>query len=135
MRDSADVTDALLRFYQRVSANDVGSFDWVVSRDPATLVIGTAPGEWITERERLLFGFQTEGYGLEPGPGPKGHAEGAMAWAVDEPTLHYPDGSRVGTRVTAVLLQEDGTWKLVHAHFSVGVPDEEVVDLQTRWSS
>jgi hypothetical protein len=24
-------------------------------------------------------------------------------------------------------------WKLVHAHFSSGVPDEEVVALQQRW--
>jgi hypothetical protein len=27
----------------------------------------------------------------------------------------------------------DGEW--VTAHYSVGVPDEEVVDLQKRWSS
>jgi ketosteroid isomerase-like protein len=44
-----------------------------------------------------------------------------------------PDGSAIKTRVTAVLRRDDGTWKLVHAHFSVGVPDEEVVELQKRW--
>ncbi|MGH2739814.1 MAG: nuclear transport factor 2 family protein [Actinomycetota bacterium] len=36
-------------------------------------------------------------------------------------------------RLTGVLHQEDGRWKLVHMHLSVGVPDEEVVDLQRKW--
>ena len=39
------------------------------------------------------------------------------------------------TRLTAVLRREDGAWKLVHMHVSVGVPDDEVVELQNRWSS
>ena len=38
------------------------------------------------------------------------------------------------TRLTTVIHQEDGRWKLVHMHVSVGVPDEEVVELQRRWS-
>lgn len=37
------------------------------------------------------------------------------------------------TRLTAVLDREDGRWKLLHRHVSVGVPDEEVVELQARW--
>ena len=47
MQQSAAVREAMLRFYDRLSASDVGSFDQLVSRDPATLVIGTAPGEWV----------------------------------------------------------------------------------------
>jgi hypothetical protein len=46
MQRSAEVRAAMLRFYDRLSASDVASFDQVVSKDPATLVIGTAPGEW-----------------------------------------------------------------------------------------
>jgi len=38
------------------------------------------------------------------------------------------------TRVTAVLRREGEAWRIVHAHFSVGVPDEEVVELQRRWA-
>lgn len=135
MRRSAPVRDALRRFYDRVSANDVASFDELVSDDPAVLVIGTAPGEWIRERDRLRFGFETVGYGLEPGPDPAGFEEGSAGWAVDEPTLRYPDGTRVATRLTAIFRREGDTWKLVHAHFSVGIPDGEVAELQRRWST
>jgi hypothetical protein len=39
------------------------------------------------------------------------------------------------TRLTAVLRREDERWKVVHMHVSVGVPDEEVSDLQERWAT
>jgi hypothetical protein len=54
---------------------------------------------------------------------------------VDQPTFRFPDGSAMRTRLTAVLHLEDGAWRLIHMHVSVGVPDEEVVALQQRWSS
>jgi hypothetical protein len=134
MRQSAKVRDAMLRFYDRLSASDVESFDELVSQE-ATLIIGTAPGEWVTERERMRFGFEAEGVRLQAGDDPAGYEEGALGWFVDEPSFFFPDGSAMSTRLTAVVRQEDGRWKLVHMHVSVGVPDEEVVELQKRWST
>lgn len=135
MQPSAEIRDALLRFYDRLSASDVESFDELVSQEPATLIIGTAPGEWVTERERMKFGFETEEFRIEAGNAPVGYEEGSMGWVVDEPTFTFPDGSAMDTRLTVVMHREDGRWKLVHMHVSVGVPDEEVVELQRRWSS
>jgi len=134
MKESQAVREAMLRFYDRLTAGDVGSFDQIVSSDPATLVIGTAPGEWVTERARLRFGFEAEGVGMEPGDA-RGWEEGSLGWVVDEPTMTFPDGSRIKTRLTGVLKQEDGAWRIVHFHISVGVPDEEVAELHKRWSS
>ena len=134
MQQSAGVRDAMLRFYDRLSASDVASFDQLVSQEPATLIIGTAPGEWVTERDRMRFGFETEGVRIQAGE-PAGYEEGSMGWVVDEPAFFFPDGSAMKTRLTAVLRREDEAWKLVHMHVSVGVPDEEVVELQKRWSS
>ena len=122
-----------MRFCDRLSAGDVGSFDELVSRE-AALIIGTAPGEWVDDRDRMKFGFETEGVRLESDD-PLGYVEGSMGWVVDQPTFFFPDGSAFRTRLTAVMQQEDGRWKIVHAHFSVGVPDEEVVNLQKRWSA
>jgi SnoaL-like domain len=133
MQQSGDVREAMLRFCDRLSAGDVASFDELVSRE-AALIIGTAPGEWVDDRDRMKFGFEAEGVRLEPDD-PLGYEEGSMGWVVDQPTFFFPDGSAIQTRLTAVMRQEDGRWKLVHAHFSVGVPDEEVVDLQRRWSA
>jgi SnoaL-like domain len=134
MQQSAEVRDAMLRFYDRLSASDVASFDQLVSQEPATLVIGTAPGEWVTERDRMRFGFETEGVRIQAGE-PAGYEEGSLGWVAAEPTFSFPDGSAMKTRLTAVLHRENRTWKLIHMHVSVGVPDEEVVELQKRWSS
>jgi hypothetical protein len=65
MRESADIREAMLRFCDRVSASDVGSFDELVSQE-ANLIIGTAPGEWVEDRDRMKFGFEAEGVRLEP---------------------------------------------------------------------
>ena len=133
MQPSDSVRDAMLRFMDRLSANDVPAFDSIVSSDPATLVIGTAPGEWVVERDRLRYGFEVEGVTMRPGARAAAWEIGDAGWFVDEPTMTYPDGSSIATRLSAFFERENGAWKLVHMHVSVGVPDEEVVDLQARW--
>jgi hypothetical protein len=134
MNRSDAVRDAIVGFYEAVSKGESERFDDLVEMGDATLIIGTAPGEFVRERERLLFGFEAEGYSLSPGPEPVGFEEGALGWVVDEPTLHMGE-NEIKARVTAILRWSEATWKLVHAHFSVGVPDEEVVDLQRKWGT
>ncbi len=89
----------------------------------------------MTEEERLRFGFETEGFQLRAGPRPAGYAEGTLGWAVDEPSFVFPDGTAWVTRLTAVMHQMEGRWRLVHMHVSVGVPDEETLELQARWGT
>ncbi|MDQ3978139.1 MAG: nuclear transport factor 2 family protein [Actinomycetota bacterium] len=134
MQRSDAVRDAMVYFYDRLSASDVARFDELVAPD-AALIIGTAPGEWVTERDRMRFGFEAEGLRLVTGGAAIAYEEGSMGWVADEPTFYFPDGSAMRTRLTAVLRQEGGTWALVHMHVSVGVPDEEVLELQRRWGT
>jgi ketosteroid isomerase-like protein len=131
MQPSVAVRDAFLRFCDRLSAGDVSAFDDLVAGD-AKLIIGTAPGDWIEDRDRIRFGFEAEGVRIEPSA-PVAYEEGTMAWVVDQPTFVFPDDSSISTRVTMVLRAADGGWKVVHGHFSVGVPDDEVVALQQKW--
>jgi hypothetical protein len=133
MEESPEIRDAVLDFYEGVSSKAIERFDDIVSADPATLVIGTAPGEWVTERPRLRFGFEAEGLTLQAGPNPTGYREGSLGWFVDEPYYGFPDGGGMRTRLTAIVRQEAGRWKIVHLHVSVGVPDDEVQELQGRW--
>ena len=130
MKQSEAVRNAFLRFCDRLSAGDVAAFDDLVSQE-AKLVVGTAPGELVEDRSRMRYGFEAEGVRLEPSD-PVGYEEGTLGWLFDQPRFVFPDDSAMQTRVTAVMRHEDGTWRIVHAHFSVGVPDEEVVALQQR---
>ena len=131
MQPSAEVRDALLNFYAKRTAADAASFDELVSTEP-TAFIGTAPGEWFADRERLRRGF---GWAvrLDAGPDPQGWAEGSIGLGADEPTMTLPDGTVIRTRLTMFFRHEDGAWKVFGYHFSAGVPDEEVEELQRRW--
>ena len=134
MRRSEEVRDAMVHFCERLSEGDVASFDELVSQEPATLIIGSAPGEWLTDRDRLRFPFEVEGMRLET-KDPVGYEEGSLGWVVDQTSFVFPDGSVMQTRLTALMRREDDRWKVVHLHHSVGVPEGEVVELQQRWAA
>jgi ketosteroid isomerase-like protein len=133
MVESPAAVRAWLRFCEGVSNGRVDEFDDIVSKD-AKLIIGTAPGENVSDRAAMRYGFESEGVTLESRSA-QGWEEGSLAWVVDEPRFGFPDGSAMDCRVTAVFRAEAGTWRLVHAHFSIGVPDDEVVELQRRWAA
>jgi ketosteroid isomerase-like protein len=134
MDESDEVRAAWLEFCDRLSAGDVESFDRLVSTHPGTLVIGTAPGEWVRDRTQLRHGFEAEGVALRP-RNPVAFVAGELGWLTDEVDFAFPDGTEMDCRFTVVMRREDDRWKLVHMHASVGVPDEEVVALQRRWAS
>ena len=131
MQPSSEVVDALLNFYVKRTQADAASFDDIVSTQP-TAFIGTAPGEWFVDRERLRRGFAWA-VRLDPGPSPQGWAEGSVGLGADEPTMTLPDGTVIRTRLTMFFRREDDAWKVYGYHFSAGVPDEEVQVLQRRW--
>jgi hypothetical protein len=140
MRRSAEVRDALLRFYEVFSAADLEGFAQIIAQeDEGILVIGTDPGDWAEGRERWIAAREAlmhamPGLRLEAGEEPRGYEEGLMGWVADRPRAVLPDGP-ISTRLTGVVRQAEGEWRFVHIHLSVGVPDEEVVELQERWSS
>ena len=141
MRRSAEIRDTLLRFYEAFSAPDLEGFAQVIAQkgDEGILVIGTDPGDWAEGRERWIAAREAlthsmEGLRLEAGEEPQGYEEGSMGWVADRPTAVLPEGT-ISTRLTGVVRQEEGEWRLVHVHLSVGVPDAEVVELQRRWSN
>jgi hypothetical protein len=131
MQESVEVRNALLNFYAKRTAGDAASFDALVSSEP-TAFIGTAPGEWFADRERLRRGF---GWAvrLDAGPNPEDWAEGPVGLGADEPIMTLPDGTVIRIRLTMFFRREDGAWKVFGYHFSAGVPDEEVKELQRRW--
>jgi hypothetical protein len=133
MKASTEVRDTVLRFYQRMRASEMSGFEEFISKDPALVMLGSA-GERIAERNRLRGVFRLKNQGLEAGPNPIAYVNGNVGWFVDQPDWVFPDGSRVHMRFTAILQKELGSWKFVHWHLSVPVPDEEAIALQQRLS-
>jgi hypothetical protein len=133
MEQSDGVREAIQRFYERFSAGDPDGFADILATGDGVSVIGSAPGEGHDEREAWIDSYargmagEMAGMRLE-GDDPRGFEEGSTGWGVDTPAFVFPDGSRLSTRLTAVVHREGGEWKIVHLHFSVGVPDEDAIE-------
>ena len=131
MQQSAGVREAILRCYEVFSTGDLESSMRLLTQEGLALGIGTDPEEWANTRAEfaaLLQGWMTEPrvvVRLEAGEDPRCFEEGSVGWVVDRPTFALADGGSVSARMTAVMRQEAGEWKLIHAHWSVGVPNQE----------
>ena len=57
----------------------------------------------------------------------KAFREGSVGWAAG--AWVFRDGGQARpVRLTAVLHDEDGDWKTVQSHASIGVPNEQMLD-------
>ena len=129
MEHSPAVIEGLAAFYAAYGSHDPERFAAALASGDGVSIIGTAPGEGRPDREAWVQGYAGSvpqlGLRLEAGPQPRGYADGNVGFAVDQPRFVLPDGQFVPTRLTAVLHQQSDQWKVVHLHFSVGVPDED----------
>lgn len=128
---SAEVRNGLLAFYDAFNTHDPARFAARLSGSEGVSVIGSAPGEGHEDRaawiDAYTEGIPAAGIRLETGGSARGWQLGGAGFALDEPSFVLPNGGRLTTRLTAVLALEAGDWKIVHLHFSVGVPDEQAV--------
>ncbi len=130
MDQSTEVALAIEAFYERFSSGDSARFAAGIADCSGVSVIGSGPGEGHGNRAEWLEvyagGIAELGITLR-GTAPTGYAEGDLGFGTDTPSFVLPDGSTLPTRLSAVLRAEDGEWKVVHLHFSVGVPDEQAI--------
>ena len=111
---------------------DVEAIERQMSREAFVLSIGSDPGEWAEGHDevmRLWRESTSEGeLGVTAGLDEvKAFREGSVGWAAGRGYFAL-SGQRVKVRLTVVLHQEDGDWKTVQAHASIGVPNERMLD-------
>ena len=132
MAPSTEIRETMLEFYRRMLAGESDEANDLISRDPSLIFIGSA-GEWVDDQAALRSGTQVPGEGVVAGANPVGFANGDVGWFADQPTWHFADGTSAEMRMSAVLQREADGWRIVHAHLSVAVPDDQCVMLQRRW--
>lgn len=132
MRASDGVREGLQRFYERFSSGDPEAFAAGIAAVDGVSVIGTGPDEGHSNRDDWIAAYAegatswAAGLRLE-GSDPHGWEDGAVGFGTDSPRFVFPDGSTLPTRLTGVFRREGDEWKVVHLHFSVGVPDEQAI--------
>lgn len=99
-----------------------------------SLMVGTDGREWWTGYDEIVAAVHAQfegGKGLQITAGaPRAFGGGMLSWFDDQPVLHAPDSRELPARLTGVARLEGDTWRLLQAHFSFGVPNEVIVDLE-----
>lgn len=126
MPEVEDLVEALADGMRR---GDVDAVLALVSND-VTMMSGTDESEWWTGYDAVTSALQGQ---LEAGGGfdittgaPRAFGEGGLSVFDDQPVMTSPEGQSLTVRLTgAARLEDDGQWRFVQVHFSLGVPNED----------
>jgi len=130
MEPAPELCELLQRYYAASAQGDIAFLDQVIARDPAALVVGTDATEWWRGGEQIVATWSAawrERGGLPVhGSRPEAYRAGDVGWAADQAAWRLPSGQAIPFRLTAVFYREGQAWRLIQAHFSVGVPNERL---------
>lgn len=129
MERSDELRDIVLGMFEAASRQDPSSVDRHTSSHEGVLMIGTDPNEWTEGGRRVAEETRQEMQDstIEFSAGEvQAFVEGTVGWVSSRPVWTLDDGTQIPARLTAVFHQEEGEWKMVQGHVSVGVPNEEL---------
>ncbi|MGH2374440.1 MAG: nuclear transport factor 2 family protein [bacterium] len=135
MQPAPELRAIINAWFESVAKGDASWADRHISREAGVRLIGTDPTEWLNgakvaeflkEEAKAMGGVVKVALGET-----EAYREGSIGWGVARPTLTLPNGKRVLPRWSAVFHQEDGEWKLVQLHASVGIPNEQLLEMET----
>lgn len=126
---SAEVEAVVRRMWAAFAGGTSAAIANLTSSNPALRFILTADDEWfgnfdgvvelMTERGKRIGIERLEFDRIEA------YQAGDVGWLAAQVTAHLGSGEAVTFRQTAVLIVEDGVWRLVQIHTSRGVPAEQ----------
>lgn len=125
----AEVRAVLDQLIEAQNAGDAGRVRSLLSGRPEAVHIGTDAEEWWTSEQVAdsVAAFTGTGDDLRVVIDDLDvHLQGDVAWAEGHVRFSGLDGAEQLVRVTGVLVQEDGQWKVVQSHSSIGVPNADM---------
>jgi hypothetical protein len=131
MERSTELEAFVQSWFEAATKGDSSVVDRHVSTSQGTRLIGSDPEEWLRGGPDVAEFLRGEVEGAAgsvqflPNDTEAFH-EGAVGWATTRVTIILSDGRRISPRWSSVLLQEDGAWKFVQTHASIGVPNDKI---------
>ena len=130
---SPEVEQSMRDAFAMMQRRDIDALMARTSSQPGVIMIGSDAEEWYAGREAIEAMARATGDG-EAGDMPastmdevEGYREGDLGFANIRGTWTV-GGSSVPFRLTAVVHLEDGEWKTVQSHASIGVPNSEMTN-------
>lgn len=119
-----EVRAALDELIEAQNAGDAERVRSMLSERPDAVHIGTDAQEWWTSKQ-LVDDVAAAGGGPTAGDIDI-HVQGDVAWAEGRGRFTSAGGGERPVRITAVLVREDGEWKVAQSHASIGVPNADI---------
>lgn len=130
MEASTELCDIIVGWFDSVARGDTSWLDRHISHQDSVRLIGTDSSEWLAGARAAQF--LREEVGAIGGQVRVAHGEveayreGGVGWGVARPTITLPNGQSFSPRWSAVFHQENGDWKAVQVHASVGLANEQL---------
>ena len=118
-------------FDQLLEAQNAGDAEQVragLSERPDAVHIGTDADEWWTSKQ-IVDAVAAVGGADEiqaVADDVDIHVQGDVAWVEGRGRFTRADGGERPVRMTGVFVCEDGQWKVVQSHASIGVPNDDI---------
>ncbi|HUQ40579.1 MAG TPA: adenylate/guanylate cyclase domain-containing protein [Acidimicrobiales bacterium] len=140
MERSTELVEVMKRLYAAARRGDAETIRAMFSDEVGFYFWGTDPDEgWaspdaVAALWRMNWVEMGETFPMFEGERIQAWCDGNVGWVIDEPRLEppFPDGLLI--RITAVFRLERGIWKVVHAHVSVAVANEEALGIELTTS-
>jgi len=128
---SPELEELVAAWFTSATAGDPSLVDRHVSRGEGTRLVGSDPDEWFRGGDAVaeFLRGEVERSGGKATFSPsetEAFSEGSVGWATTKLTITLPDGGQVSPRWTSVFVREDGVWKFVQTHASIGVPNDQI---------
>jgi ketosteroid isomerase-like protein len=128
---SRDLENLVVAWFDAASSGDASLVEAHVSPSDGTRLIGSDPGEVFSGGSAVaqFLKGEVEGAGGTATFSPadvEAFSEGSVGWATTNLTITLPDGKHVSPRWSAVFHMEDGVWKFVQTHASIGIANDDI---------
>jgi uncharacterized protein (TIGR02246 family) len=110
------------------NAGDAERMRSMLSERPDAVHIGTDAEEWWTSKQ-IVDAVAASGGADEiqaVSDDVDIHVQGDVAWAEGHGRFTTAGGGERPVRMTGVFIREDGQWKVVQSHASIGVPNADI---------
>lgn len=131
MRESPELRDLAARLLQAAAGGDEAALLGAVSHEPGVLFIGTDPDEWRRGYEAVAESLRGSQQEPDAAGGTISDSEvlayeaGEVGWAACRGNVAFPGQALIPLRLTLVCRREEGDWRVVQWHISIGVPNDD----------
>jgi len=128
MQASSELRDVFQAWFRYLVAGDASWVERHVSSRAGVRLVGIGPAEWLEGPEVAEYfrgGARAWGGVVRVSAGEiEAYSEGSVGWGLACPILTLSNGRQLSPRWSAVFHREDGDWRLVQFHASLGIANE-----------